>query len=144
MTDDAFTISKLIKEDPRYPLEAYRLVRSALEYAQEVLKMGQASDYEPSLDLDDRSRPERHLTGQDLCEALRLYSIEQYGYMARLVLSHWGINSTSDVGNIVYNLIGIGWMKKSKEDRRDHFDNVFDFEEAFEKGFQFSMSPQIF
>jgi uncharacterized repeat protein (TIGR04138 family) len=29
-------------------------------------------------------------------------------------------------------------MKKSDTDRRDHFDEIFDFEDAFEKNFQFS------
>ena len=83
-----------------------------------------------------RSSPERHLTGQDLCEAVRQFSIQEYGYMARVVLKSWGLESTGDIGNIVYNLIDIGRMKKSENDRRDHFDNVFDFENAFEKEFE--------
>ncbi|MEE2642270.1 MAG: Minf_1886 family protein [Planctomycetota bacterium] len=141
MSDDAFAIYKLLKDDERYGVEAYTFVRDALAYAQDVLRMGQESDVEPTLDLEtEKSTPERHLTGQDLCEAIRLYSIDQFGYMARIVLKNWGILSTSDIGNIVYNLISIGWMKKSSEDRRDHFDDVFDFEEAFEKTFQFTQS----
>jgi len=141
MSDDAFAIYKLLKDDERYGVEAYTFVRDALAYAQDVLRMGQESDVEPTLDLEtEKSAPERHLTGQDLCEAIRLYSIDQFGYMARIVLKNWGILSTSDIGNIVYNLISIGWMKKSSEDRRDHFDDVFDFEEAFEKTFQFTQS----
>ena len=141
MSDDAFAIYKLLKDDEHYGVEAYTFVRDALAYAQDVLRMGQESDVEPTLDLEtEKSAPERHLTGQDLCEAIRLYSIDQFGYMARIVLKNWGILSTSDIGNIVYNLISIGWMKKSSEDRRDHFDDVFDFEEAFEKTFQFTQS----
>ena len=141
MSDDAFAIYTLLKEDKRYGVEAYTFVRDALAYAQDILRMGQESDVEPTLDLDsEKATPERHLSGQDLCEAIRQYSIDQFGYMARIVLKNWGIHSTADIGNIVYNLISIGWMKKSDEDRRDHFDNVFDFEEAFEKTFQFTQS----
>lgn len=144
MTDDAFAIYKLLKEDTRYGVEAYTFVRDALAYAQDELRMGQESDFEPTLDLQtEKATPERHLTGQDLCEAIRLFSIEQFGYLARIVLKSWGITSTSDIGNIVYNLISIGWMKKSNDDRRDHFDNVFDFETAFERDFTFTESSKL-
>ena len=50
--------------------------------------------------------------------------------MAKLVLASWGIHSTSDFGEIVYNLIRIGKMSKSDDDRREDFDNVYDFEQA--------------
>lgn len=144
MSDDTIALYRLLKEDTRYGVEAYKFVREALAYAQDELRMGQASEFEPILDLQsDKAMPERHLTGQDLCEAIRLYSIEQFGYLARVVLKYWGIESTSDIGNIVYNLISIGWMKKSSEDRRDHFDDVFDFEEAFEKTFRFTQPSKI-
>lgn len=144
MSEDAVAIYKLLKEDTRYGVEAYKFVRDALSYAQDELLMGQTSDFVPKLDLDeDRTTPERHLTGQDLCEAVRLFALEQFGYLARVVLKSWGIESTSDIGNIVYNLISIGWMKKSSEDRRDHFDDVYDFEEAFEKAFRFTEPSRI-
>ena len=82
----------------------------------------------------------RHLTGQELCEAIRLHAIGQFGYMAKLVLNNWGIQGTSDFGNIVYNMIHIGLMKKSKNDRRDHFDDVYDFGEVFEQRFEMRLS----
>ncbi|MFW6171745.1 MAG: Minf_1886 family protein, partial [Planctomycetota bacterium] len=63
-------------------------------------------------------------------------ALEQFGLMARVVLNSWGIRSTGDVGEIVYNLIGIGMMKKSPSDRREDFEDVFDFEEAFEREFK--------
>ena len=50
--------------------------------------------------------------------------------MARLVLSSWGIHATSDFGEIVFNLIRIGQMSKSENDRREDFDNVYDFEQT--------------
>ena len=33
----------------------------------------------------------RHITGQQLCESCRQYAIDQYGYLARIVLDSWGI-----------------------------------------------------
>ena len=82
---------------------------------------------------------ERHVTGQQLCEAIRRYALDQYGYMARPVLSSWGINAPGDFGEIVYNLINSGLMKKSSGDRREDFNDVYDFEEAFQRTFEITL-----
>ena len=50
------------------------------------------------------------------------------------MLAHWGIRSTSDIGEIVYNLIAAGDLEKTPSDSRSDFDNVFDFETAFKPG----------
>ena len=136
---------KLLCEDRRYKLEAYQFVRAGLNYAQEVLGLGKlrgagdpveeaAEDIE-SLEETDQPRPPRHVTGQDLCMALKQLAHEQYGLMAKLVLNSWGIYSTSDFGEIVYNLIKIGEMTKSEGDQRSDFDNVFDFDQALVRDF---------
>jgi uncharacterized repeat protein (TIGR04138 family) len=130
MAEKTFPIVELLKEDPRYKLEAYQFVREALQYAQEVLDMPQQGSSPVS------GRVEHHLTGQQLCEAIRIFALEQYGYLAKLVLHSWGVRSTGDFGEIVYNLIRIKEMRKSKQDRREDFDDQFDFETAFEPRFQ--------
>jgi uncharacterized repeat protein (TIGR04138 family) len=127
MTPDIHPLIKLLCEDRRYKLEAYQFVRSGLEYAQEVLELGRREETTVG---DGEVRLVRHVTGQDLCHALKSYAHDQYGYMARLVLKDWGILCTSDFGEIVYNLIKIGEMTKSPEDRREDFDQVFDFDQA--------------
>ena len=48
------------------------------------------------------------------------------------------MHSTSDFGELVYNLIRIEQMRKSDSDRREDFDDVYDFEDAFEPQFEFS------
>ena len=50
--------------------------------------------------------------------------------LARHQLTVSCIRSTSDFGEIIYNLIGIEQMSKSDNDRREDFDNVYDFEQA--------------
>ena len=158
---------ELLAEDPRYSLEAYQFVREALSYGQQVLGFGESrpadeddSPPNPFLaalaeeglkqmedagddlsefdELTDERRVERHVTGQQLCEAIRLHALEQYGYMARIVLKRWGVTSTSDFGEIVYNLIRLGWMKKSDADRREDFDDCYDFSEAIEQQYEFT------
>ncbi|NBU17305.1 MAG: hypothetical protein EBS48_09925, partial [Actinobacteria bacterium] len=49
----------------------------------------------------------------ELCEAARLYGLQQYGYLAPTVLAAWGIRSTDDFGAIVFNMIDIGQMRKT-------------------------------
>ena len=145
MLDPAHPIAKLLKEDRRYKFEAYVFVFEALTYAQKVLDMGteRESEDEPVEETESQeSGTERHLSGQQLCEAIRLYALEQYGYMARVVLNSWGVHSTSDFGEIVFNLIGIGQMRKTKEDRREDFDDVFDFETGLERSYKIVQPEQ--
>ena len=64
----------------------------------------------------------------------------QYGYMAKTVLNSWGIHGTSDFGEIVFNLIRIGQMRKTPADTRVDFDNVYDFDTAFKQ--EFKITPR--
>lgn len=129
---DAFNqIVQLARQDRRYRLEAYLFVLEALDYAQQAQKTGGEAG-------GAAARAERHLTGQQLCEALRLYALEQFGLMAKCVLNSWGVERTGDFGEIVYNMIRIERMRKTPEDRREDFDDVFDFESGLRQGFQFA------
>lgn len=128
-------IAELLRRDTRYHFDAYLFVFEALRHAQENLGMGAEHFAVGRAEVDE---PERHVTGQELCEAMRQYAHEQYGYMAKSVLNHWGIKSTSDFGEIVFNLIEIEQMRKTPSDRREDFDDVFDFDEGFRHSFQFS------
>jgi len=144
MLDPSHPIAKLLKEDRRFAFDAYVFVFEALGYAQNELKMGNESPSEPT-EFDDQTpqdeeTTERHISGQELCESIRLFALKQYGYMAKSVLNSWGINDTGDFGEIVFNLIRIGQMRKTKRDCRDDFDDVYDFDEAFRRDFK--ITPQ--
>jgi uncharacterized repeat protein (TIGR04138 family) len=128
------SLAKLLREDPRYKADAYYFVREALAFAQQELGLGMSSEYDA-----EQGGYEPHLTGQQLCEATRLYALEQFGYMSKVVLNSWGIYSTGDLGDIVFNLIRIGQLKKSERDRREDFDNVFDFDEALQQDFKITL-----
>ena len=74
MLDPSHPIAQLLAEDRRYKLEAYVFVFEALHYAQEVLQMGAENPNQPLPELaeKDAEQPaERHVTGQELCEAGR-------------------------------------------------------------------------
>jgi len=140
MLDPSRSIAELLMRDRRYRLDAYSFVFDALQYAQEVLGMGAEVHSEASRSRRDDDHPERHVTGQNLCEAIRQFALRQYGLMAKMVLESWGVNSTGDFGEIVFNLIRIGQMKKSPHDRREDFDDVYDFETAFRPEFRVTMA----
>jgi uncharacterized repeat protein (TIGR04138 family) len=132
VNEQVLAIIDLLQKDQRYHLEAYQFVREGLAYAQKVMKLP------PNKDEGTEQGQDHHLTGQQLCQAIREYAMDRYGFMAKTVLNSWGVYSTSDFGEIVYNLIRIKEMRKSKTDRREDFDNQFEFDEAFQPRFELS------
>jgi uncharacterized repeat protein (TIGR04138 family) len=128
-------LAELLQQDPRFKLEAYQFVREALTFAQDVMKKSEGKNKAVA------GEESAHLTGQELCEACRQYALQQYGYLAKIVLENWGIHSTSDFGEIVYNLIRIKQMRKSPTDRREDFDGIYSFDDAFQPDFAQLASP---
>ena len=145
MLPSSHPIAELLRKDSRYTFDAYVFVFEALNYAQNVLGMGKDSDTDLPAHARERQEkekkekedaPERHVSGQELCEAIRHFAVEQYGYMAKTVLNSWGVRATSDFGEIVFNLIRIGQMRKTPSDCREDFENIFDFDTAFRQEFR--------
>lgn len=149
MSDPISPIAELLQQDRRYKLGAYIFVFEALEYAQKELNLGEEQASEPltrrskkkpkESSEEGEDRPEKHLTGQQLCEAIRLLALDQFGYMAKCVFNSWGIYKTGDFGEIVFNLIRIERMRKTERDRREDFENVFDFDRDLQQQFRISM-----
>lgn len=150
MLDSTHPLAELLRRDQRYHFDAYVFVFDALRYGQENMNLGRPL---PSIDVkpidveavdddpfgeEEEEGEDRHVSGQELCEAIRRYALEQYGLLAKSVLKHWGITSTDDFGEIVFNLIDIGQMRKTEKDRREDFRNVYDFDEALVSGAVFN------
>jgi uncharacterized repeat protein (TIGR04138 family) len=145
MLDPSHPIAQLLQEDKRYTFDAYLFIFEALQYAQDVLHMGaEAPSEQPQRPagaqaetrVSEREPGERHVTGQELCEAIRRYALEQYGYMAKTVLNSWGLRKTGDFGEIVFNLIRVGQMRKTPADTRVDFDDLYDFDVALKQDFK--------
>ena len=131
-------LKQVLDDDPRYPVEAYEFIRDALTYAHDVMGLGDSKGVDEPDKREEET--ERHLTGQELCEACRRLAIEEFGMMAGVVLNNWGVKATSDIGEIVYNLIRVDLMRKSPADRREDFNNAYDFKKAFQDEFDFGES----
>jgi uncharacterized repeat protein (TIGR04138 family) len=116
--------------DSRYSLNAYIFVFEALEHAKNLKKQTKVRGRR------GRSGEQaRHVTPRELCEGARDLALRQYGLLALWVLSQWGVRSTSDLGEIVFNLISSGDLEKTPTDTRAEFDGVFDFETALRHEF---------
>lgn len=158
LVDPAHPLFQLLQRDRRYTLDAYLFVLESLSFAQESLGMGQeppAEDLEP-LPADSeagrttrskqgrrRRQAERHVSGQELCEAARKYGLQQYGYLAPTVLAAWGIRRTDDIGEIVFNMIGIGQMRKTRADKREDFHDVYEFGDGFTRDLAFVVPDPV-
>jgi len=109
----------LLASDRRYDPEAYNFVYEALDWT-----------------LKNVTKPERrgnqHVSGRELLEGVRQYAIDQFGCLTRTVLENWGITSTDDFGEIVFNLVEYDLMGKQDSDSKGDFHEVYDFSEAFD------------
>lgn len=110
-------MERIRTRETRFHEHAYLFVLSALEYCQQRL-------------------PERrHLSGAELANACRELALERYGVMAKLVLDHWGIRSTGDIGDVVFTLVDLQLLISQPTDRRTDFAGIYDFDTAFERDY---------
>jgi len=75
----------------------------------------------------------RHVSGQELCLGLRDYAIKRYGMLAKTVLNRWGVRRTEDFGRMIFTMVEAGVMRPSQHDCVEDFQDVYDFDEAFEQ-----------
>lgn len=109
-------LSEIRKRDGKYNERAYVFVLAALEFAQ------------------TRLPARRHLTGAELAWACRDFALEQFGMLAASVLTHWGVETTEDFGQIVFMLIDVGLLARQPTDKLEDFQHVYDFADVFKAG----------
>ncbi len=109
--------------ESRYDERAYLFMLAALEFCQQRLVQ------------------RRHLTGRELAEAARDLALERYGVLARVVLEHWGVRESADLGEIVFTLVELGLLMSEPQDSKDDFIDVFDFHEAFDRDYPWNALP---
>ncbi|MBK6487718.1 MAG: hypothetical protein IPF98_12750 [Gemmatimonadetes bacterium] len=106
--------------EPRFHEHAYLFVLAALEFEQA------------------RLTARRHVNGRELAAAVRDLALEKFGVMARLVLDHWGVRATADVGDIVFAMVDLGLLMSQPNDSRLDFVDVYEFDEVFEQAYPWS------
>ena len=121
-------VQHVAQRDLRYAAEAYFFVRDGLEFTVKSLKKGARGSA-------------RHVTGQELSEGLCNYALEEYGPMAYFTLKSWGIARTDDFGEIVFNLIEVGMLGKTDEDKKEDFAGRFDLYETLGRIYEVDPQP---
>lgn len=122
-------LDEILRKDPRYHRDAYRFVREALDHTQKIVAKT------PREGGRHEKAEERHVTGTELLEGIRVHALGQFGPMTLTVLKEWGLHRCADFGEIVFNMIEIKSFKKTDRDSREDFKPGYDFEEAFRKPF---------
>ena len=113
-------IEDLAERDGRYKKEAYLFIYEALEH---TVKRTHKSAL---------SQDQRHVSGRDLLYGISEYGMSQFGPLTSSVFAHWGVHTTQDFGEIVFNLVKSSLMSKTDEDCIDDFIDVYDFEIEFD------------
>jgi uncharacterized repeat protein (TIGR04138 family) len=86
--------------------------------------------------LQSRLEVRRHVTAAELAWACRDFALQQYGLLAPVVLAHWGITRTDDLGRIVYTLVEVGLLVTQPGDHESDFNAVYEFTDAFGESYE--------
>jgi uncharacterized repeat protein (TIGR04138 family) len=108
--------------DSRYDADAYLFLRDALDHT--LGGRGKSS-----------GRHQRHVRGPELLNGFRELALQEFGPLAMTVLESWGLRRCEDVGEMVFNLIGVGAFGSTSEDSKEDFAGGYDFAEAFRRPF---------
>ena len=113
---------EVIRADGRYPPDAFAFLQVGLVRAVRDV-YGDSAEAE-----EDQPH---HVSGRQLCDALRDEGKDRWGMLARTVLNRWNIHETLDFGKMVYLLVENDLMHKTEQDSVEDFRDVFGFDEAF-------------
>jgi uncharacterized repeat protein (TIGR04138 family) len=115
-------VDQILAKDERFHRDAYGFMREALDFTQKLIGSKNQGKV-------------RHVTGQELLDGIRQYSLQQFGPMAATVFEEWGVRNCQNFGDIVFNMVEIGLLAKTEKDNRDDFQDGYDFADAFVKPF---------
>ncbi len=118
-------LEKICEKDPRYKPDAYEFIMEALSFTQKKYR-----------------RP-KHVTGEELLVGIKEMLFDKFGPMALSLLEHWGVKTTEDFGNIVFNLVNNKVLSKTEEDTLESFKNGYNFKEAFGIEYQKHLEKKI-
>ena len=120
MTELAFRdgiMDQIRLREERFHERAYLFVLAALEFQQGRM--------------DER----RHITGPELAGAVRDLALDKFGVLARMVLEHWGVKHSANIGDVVFALVDCGLLQALPTDSRDDFVDAVDFGRSFERDY---------
>ena len=116
----------ILQRDKRFSREAYEFVSEALHYT--AKRLGKLKK--------DLSREQRHVSGQQLLEGVRRLGQTRFGFLAADVFRQWGIRSSRNFGEIVFNMVDAKLMEKREADSIEDFSDGLDIEKSLAGDFE--------
>jgi uncharacterized repeat protein (TIGR04138 family) len=113
-------LEELVRRRQRFPIEAYEFVRDAFAHA----------------------GPDEDLSALQLLEAISGLARRELGLLAPTVFRLWGVRSTDDIGEIVFDLIDARLIEAASDDCREGFQAAFDLEQALAAGQSIDIPPE--
>ena len=110
-------VREIRRADGRFSQEAYGFIMDALEFT--IHKVGER----------------RHVKAAELLEGVCEHAKNRYGLLAYSVLERWGLKTTDDIGDAVFQLVNAHVLARQEDDSRDDFLGVFDLNRRLEDGY---------
>ena len=101
----------IVSRDSRYDARAYAFLTDVLKFL--------------------TGEEGRQISGEEIMDEFRERALDQYGPLAYTVLTEWGVKSTEDIGELLYNLIESHRFGQNEGDSKEDFVGGYDFKEAF-------------
>ncbi len=111
------SVVSILKRDKRFDPHVYFFLKDALDFTLKRIS-------------ENNGGQARHVSGPELLEGFRDFSLDQFGPMASTLMSEWGVRKCQDVGDMVFHLIEEQVFGKQDSDRREDFSEAFDFQES--------------
>ena len=116
-------IENIVRRDSRFDPQAYLFLKEALDF---TLKRA----------AEDNDGQARHVSGQELLEGFRDLALQEFGPMAATLMDEWGLATTRNVGEMVFQLIDEQMFGRQDTDTLADFEDIYDFDEAFRAPFR--------
>ena len=108
------TVERIRATDGRYARDAYPFVMGSLDFTMKRIGV------------------RRHVSAAELVRGLCDNAKHRFGLFAHTVLAKWGLETSDDVGEVVFQLIDAGILSRQESDARSDFERVVDFHEVLE------------
>ena len=107
---DTDSFADITAKDDRYSAHAYALLTDVIH------ALGEGG---------------KHMSGEEILDEFRETALDQYGPLAYTVLTEWGLSRCEDIGEMMFNLVDSGRIRKDANDSAESFVGGYDFKEAF-------------
>jgi len=119
---------EICRTDQRYAYEVYVFVEDAMRWTQGRLGRNPQEGDEPDAD--------HHVSARELVEGICELASLQFGLLAICVFRAWGIHKTSDLGQLVFNLVKAEKIAPSEHDSLEDFEDLFELEQVLVHPFE--------